>query len=114
MTLTKAGNVNTNTVATVTTVSLNSTTATKIADAKLDRIYLSVALKPGTTDRDVYIRLYAAATNDNKEGEPLARRLNEDGSYFQLFWRMLPSNIYTGEASAIVESGSVDVHVTEF
>lgn len=42
---------------------------------------------------------------------------NSDSGNDALFcpqWTMSESNIYTGEVSAILDSGTVDVHVTEY
>lgn len=39
---------------------------------------------------------------------------NEDGSYFKIDWEMPIDNIYTGEISAIMGSGTHTVHVIEY
>ena len=107
-------NVNTHDEAVTTIISLNSTTAVTLKVANSSRIQFSVALAPGSFDVDVYIRYYAATTDNIKKGYVLTRRLLGNDNLFYPVHCTTPDNIYTGEISAIVESGTTDVFVTEY
>ena len=107
-------NVNLCDTATVTSYTLNSTTATTIAVANGKRIYFSVCLDYGATDEDVAVRLYPAAVDNAVKGEILTRRTASNDALFRPGWVMTPDNIYTGEISAITASGVMVVHVTEY
>ena len=102
---------NVNTTATTTAVTLNSATATTIAPANPDRIYLSVSLDEGTTTTEVFIRYYPAATDNIQQGEVIRRRL---GSFLSEPHHMPEDNIYTGEVSGITATGTTTVYVTEY
>lgn len=116
MTRTVGGNINTNSVAVVTTYTLNSVTATKIGDAvdSTKRIYFAVALEPGLTDVDVLIRLYPAAVDNIPRGIPLVRDTFGNSSLFYPMWEMDTFSVYLGEISAMTTNGTIDVYVTEF
>jgi hypothetical protein len=114
MTLSIGRNTNTNDVATVTSYTLDSVTATTISVANPKRIYFSVCLDSGITDEDVAIRLYPAATDNIAKGEFLTRRNASNDANFRPSWAMPVDNIYTGEISAITNSGTMVVHVTEY
>lgn len=107
-------NANTNDVATVTSYTLNSSTATTISIPNDKRIYWSVCLDYGVTDEDVAIRLYPAATDNLVKGEILTRRTASNDALFRPSWEMKADNIYLGEISAITASGIMVVHVTEY
>ncbi len=107
-------NINSNDAATVATIGLNAITAVTIAPANPNRIFLNVSLDAGTTDLDVFIRLHPAASNNDKAGILLARLTSGNDVLFWPQWTMSESNIYTGEVSAILDTGNVDVHVTEY
>tara|TARA_R110002096_G_C14430876_1_gene709889 strand:+ start:157 stop:501 length:345 start_codon:yes stop_codon:yes gene_type:complete len=107
-------NTNSNSEATVTTYEVNPGTATTVAAANPDRMYLSVALDVGTTARHAYVRLYPAGTDNIKKGDPLAVETDGNDNIFTLVWRMTPDNVYTGEVSVITTVGTFDVHVTEY
>lgn len=94
--------------------SLNATTATKIADANPDRIFFNVNINGSAGDVSIFIKLQAASVDNDKCGIWIGRLLDEDGSYFNVEWEMPPDNIYTGEISAIMSSGTHTVHVTEY
>ena len=101
--------------ATTTTVSLNAATSTLIVAANPDRIFLSITLAPGITDIDAYIRYYPAATDNLKQGvDILTRRLLGADNLFRSSHIMDKDAIYRGEVSAIMDSGSVDVTITEY
>lgn len=113
MTVMIGRNVNRNDEATVTTYTL-STTATTISAANGQRIYFSVCLAEGSTDDNVAIRLYPAATDNTFKGEILVRRTAQNDALYRPSWTMMSDNIYTGEISAVCESGTVNVYVTEY
>ena len=114
MTIMIGRNANTNDTAIVSSYTLNSATATVIGSVNGKRIYFSVCLDSGVTDEDVAIRLYPAATDNLAKGEFLTRRNASNDSNFRPNWTMTPDNIYTGEISAITNSGTMIVHVTEY
>jgi len=107
------GNVNCNDVARVETYEINSVTATAIAVSNLRRIVFSACLDSDTTSVDVFIRLYPAAADNLKRGEVLTRDTFGNSSLFRPSWTM-PLNFYSGEISAISQSGLVTIHVTEY
>ena len=116
MTRTVGGNLNTNEDGVVTTYTLNSVTATAIAAnvGKNGRAYISVSLDEGTTNRNVFIRLYPATTDNIQKGIVLTRDTMGNNSLFHSVWELKGSSMFNGEISAITASGTVDVHVTEF
>lgn len=107
-------NQNTNDAATVTTYEINSVTATVISVVNPLRIAFGACLDPGITNVDVFIRLYPAAADNLKRGEVLTRDTFGNSSLFRPSWTTIPDNIYTGEISAISQSGLVTIHVTEY
>jgi hypothetical protein len=107
-------NINSNDVATVTRVTVNSVTATTIANANPERINLSVCLAHSTIDVDVAVRAYPAATDNNLDGEILTRHTVGNANLFRPSWTMPTDNPYIGELSAMSESGLVDIIVTEW
>lgn len=110
MTLSIGRNRNSNDVADVKVgVELNSTTTTIIAAANPDRI--SFMVDNNSNIKEAWIKLQPASTDDDKKGIFLARRVDASG---ETKWRMDPDNIYTGEISAIADSGSPLVYVTEY
>lgn len=107
-------NVNFNDTATVTTVPVNSVTATVAAAANPKRRFLRIDLDPEMVDRDVFVRLYPAADDDLPRGMVLTRRSFANDSLFNPFWESMPDNPYTGEVSVLSLTGLIDVHVTEY
>jgi len=107
-------NRNTTDTATSSPVALNSSTAVKLADANPNRIFFNVTINGGSSDERIFIKLQAASIDNVKTGIWIGRSLDEDGSYFKVDWEMSPDNIYTGEISAIMDSGSHTVHFTEY
>ena len=101
-------------VASVQSYTINSTSATTIAIAKKDRMHFSVCLDPGTTNVDVYIRLYPAVTDNIKMGEVLTRDTFGNSNLFRSSLAFTGDSVYTGEISAISLVGSVVIHVTEY
>lgn len=115
MALRRERNRNTNTAATLSdAITLNATTAVKIADVNKNRIFFSVSLAPGLTTRNVFIKLQAASVGDNQKGIILYRDFTANDNAFLPTWGMPTDNIYTGEISAITQSGAQDVYVTEY
>ncbi len=90
-------------------VTLNSSTSVVIAAANPDRI--SFIVDNNSAQKESWIKLQPAATDDDKKGIFLARRSNASGN---TSWSMDTDNIYTGEISAIADSGSPIVYVTEY
>lgn len=100
---------------TTTIVTLNAATATTIVSANTDRVYLSITFAPGITNIDAFIRYYPASTDNLKQGaDILTRRLLGADSLFRSSHVMETNAIYTGEVSAIMDTGSVDVTITEY
>ena len=100
----------------VTTVLVNSVTATTIVPAITDansRIAMRIDMESGTSDREVYIRVYPAAQDNIKQGILLTRRFSGDDSALNNSIE-LPLGRYIGEISAICVLGSVRLHITEF
>ncbi len=59
---------------------------------------------PGLTVQ-IWLKLQSASTDNDKKGIILL-----SGDYFE----MSADNVYPGEISAIVESGTEDVYITEY
>lgn len=84
-------------------VALNTTTAVKVLDANPRRLFCAIT---NGSDVDVWIRLYAQATDNDKKGFILAAGMT---------WEMPTDAIYTGEISAIAASGTgKNVYSTEY
>jgi len=84
---------------------LNATTATKIADATPDpdhRIYFAVS---NPSNKAVWIKFQAASVDNNKQGVLLFGRSN---------YEMPTNDKYIGEVSAIADSGTPTVYITEY
>lgn len=107
-------NRNTNDEAVVTTVEVNDTTATILLAANDNRIGVVINLNGGTADEEIYIRYFAAAVNNNKQGIIIKRKIIGATSINDATWEMTGDNIYTGEVSAISEEGTFNVHITEY
>mgnify|MGYP000471726950 CR=1 FL=1 len=101
-------------------VTVSSTTAVKIADANENRIFFEVSAPPvgvlNNHDYCVFIRLYAAADNNDEKGIWLGSYQVGNDSLFRGNWCMPSGDIYTGEISAILCPGNSDinVYVTEY
>lgn len=107
-------NLNSNDVASVNKVEINSVNATTIALPNDKRIYLSVFLDPSNIDVNVFIRLYPASDDNIKQGEILTRVQLGNANLFNPNWVMLVDNPYHGEISAISDSGTFDINITEY
>lgn len=98
--------------ANIAAITLNNATATKIADANVNRRFLSIALDPrgGSTARTVWLKLGPASDNNDKKGIPLVRIDTGAGP-----WTMPTDAVYIGEVSAILEDGiNALIYVTEY
>jgi len=93
---------NTNTDAILTEVVLNSTTTTTIGMPVSRRIFYTV-VNDGA--QKVWLKLQAASVDNDKKGITLFK-----GDA----WEMPVDNIYTGEISAISDSGNPSVFVTQY
>lgn len=102
-------NVNFNETATLSSaISLNDTTSTTLSTAKSNRIFWAISIPPATgpgLSVQVWLKLQSASTDNDKKGINLS-----SGDY----WEMVTDSIYTGEISAIVESGTEDVFIIEY
>lgn len=107
-------NKNTNDVAIVNTVTINSVTPTTISVVNLNRIYFSATLAPGIDDVDAFVRLYPSAQDNIKHGEVLTRRLSGNDNLFTPKFTMMVDNNYTGEISAMSLNGTFDLMITEY
>lgn len=95
-------NRNTNDESTLSdAIALNDTTSVKIADANPDRTFFNIS---NTTGKQVWLKYQAASVDNDKKGIAVWARTGRD---------MTPDNWYTGEISAIADSGTPDVNVTE-
>jgi len=102
MALRKGRNINQSDSAILDSTALNNSTSVKIRDAGNGFIYWSIT---NDSKKDVWLKLQAAATDDDKKGIFLVA-----GSY----WEMPSDNLYTGEVSAIMDSGNETVYTTEY
>ena len=115
MAKTIGGNLNTNDESVVTTVEINSVTATKLVNANPSRIFLNISLSSiEEGDTAIFIRLYPATDNDDKTGIPIGILTVGNNNIFKIDWEMNSNNIYTGEVSAITNIGTTIVNITEY
>lgn len=110
----KGRNINKNTEVDHKIVEVNAITATELFPARDSRMTFTVTLQPGNFDADVYIRYYDAGTDNIKQGvDVLSRRLSGNDSLFKGHHSMQTDNVYTGAISAISESGTFNILVSE-
>ena len=88
-------------------ITLNATTATKVSSANTKRIFFEV--NNNEANKDFWLRLYPADKDNLKRGIFIT---SKTGS--RLFWCMPSDNIYTGEISAISDTGGPVAYVTEY
>lgn len=101
-------NINSNDEASVVSgISVGSGTSVVIAAANPNRIAFSV--NNNLSNKACWIKLQPAATDDDKKGIFLHKKKEGVG-----VWDMTPDNTYTGEISAISDSGTATVYVTEY
>lgn len=106
-------NLNHTNDAVTTTVTINSVTATELLPANPNRLYAFVSLDSGLTDIQAFVREYAAATDNIKKGEILARVTVGNNNLYKPMYRTLETTVYRGAISAIAAAGSFNVHVIE-
>ncbi len=101
-------NRNTNDAAAVSTpIVLDAITSTTIAVANDERIFFQV--NNDSANKEVWIKLQAASVDNDKKGIFLNKKGVAPAS-----WEMPTDNIYSGEISAIADSGVSTVYVTEY
>jgi len=83
-------------------VTLNSSTTITVVGSNTDRVGLIIS---NNSNRDVWIKFQPFGLDDDKKGIYLFRNTN---------YEMPPLAIYNGEISAIAESGSPTIYVTEY
>jgi hypothetical protein len=105
--------INTVDSVTTTTVNIDSVTATTILAENPNRLYARVSLDYAVADTEAFIREYAAATDNNKAGILLTRVTTGNNNLLRSEYTTIPGNVYTGEISAIAETGSFDLHIIE-
>ncbi len=86
----------------VTTVTLNSSTATTLSVAKSDRTYWKLQ---NLDNVKTIIKWQAASIDNDKEGDIVVGKF--------AWWQLDEVSMRTQEISAILESGSGDVIITE-
>ena len=114
MTLNKQRTTNTNDVAIVTSVQINSVTATTISVSNSDRISFTASLDENSVDVDVAIRYYPAAQDNDFMGDVLKRFTQGNNNLYKSNHKMCTDNIYTGEISAISNNGTHNIYITEY
>jgi len=97
-------------------ITLNDTTAVKIADANSSRNFIEFSILPKMTDVCVFIRLYPALDDDLMRGTWIGRFNLGNNVFFRSSWRMIQDSIYPGEISAILLGGQPDedIYITEY
>lgn len=100
-------NVNCKDTATITSVTLNATTSTTILAANDKRIAFHVNNDDSSVT--VWIKLQAASVDNDKKGIFLNKKALVNSQ-----WEMTPDNIYVGEISAIADTGTPTVYITEY
>lgn len=88
-------------------VIVNATTSTVIAAANPNRITFHV--NNNAAVRACWVKLQAASVDNDLKGIFLAQS-NKGNSR----WEMPTDNIYTGEISAMADSGTETIYVTEY
>lgn len=111
MTQTIGRNVNKSDEARVFDVMLNSNTATTVIGPNKKRIYLNIDSCDAAGGS--FVRLKPASVDNNKQGIYLAKNIAAEAPG-RTFWEMSPDNIYTGEVSAISQSGALKLCITEY
>ena len=104
----------TNDTATTITVPVGSVAAVTLAAANPERIAFSASLTGIETSATVHIRYYPAATDDIAQGMDVLTRYHVGNNNHLKNNHTMPQGIYTGEISAIAESGAINIVVTEY
>ena len=101
-------NRNVNNVATISTgIALSSSTTVKIADANDKRTFFHV--DNGGSTQGIFLKLQKAIEDDDKKGIFITGKSGN-----KPYWQMPPGDIYTGEISAIADTGTPNAFVTEY
>jgi len=100
-------NQNTSDAAVITTAVIDAITTTTILAANPKRIAFYVTNNNATDP--VWIKLQAASVDNDKKGIILGKKAEPPKH-----WDMPSDNIYTGEISAIADSGTPTIYVTEY
>ena len=96
-------NVNKNDEVNKNTITLNSSTTTKILDANERRIMV-LAINQGP--QRVWLKLQAASIDNLKDDDIWLDKGD--------FYEMTVDNVYTGEISAIADSGTPSITIEEY
>jgi len=103
MTKTVGQNVNTNNIAELSgSIALNSSTSITIQEASEERVFWCITNQENFA---IYVKFQPASIDDIKNGFKL-----EGKGY----WEMPPGDKYTGEISAISESGTPEIFTTQY
>lgn len=106
MTLFRERTTNTNDTVSMTSVALNATTSTKIADAAASNTEARISFTvDNPSSQDVWIKFQAASVDNDKKGYFLPKKSSRN---------MDTDNIYTGEISAIAVSGTPTIYINEY
>lgn len=87
-------------------IALNSSTSVKVADVNPDRIMLTFS---NPNNQSVWLKLQAASIDDDKKGILVC-----GNTVFKMPFNTDNTGTYIGEVSAIADSGTPGVYVTEF
>jgi len=93
---------NTNDSSTTTEISLNASTSTTVKAAGINFIVFTFS---NPSSKKVLLKLQAASVDNLKEGIVV---------FPKTVYEMPTGNLYTGEISAISESGTPDIFVTQY
>ena len=88
-------------------ITINSSTSTVVVVANTNRIFLHISNNDNAIG--FWLKLQAASVDDEMNGIFISSKVGSIP-----FWEMPADNIYTGEISAIAESGTFDIFVTEY
>jgi len=101
-------NRNSNDVANIPNgIAVSGTVSTVIAIANSKRI--AIHFNNNDANKGIWIKLQAALIDDDKKGIYLSATGKGESR-----WDMPTDNVYTGEISAIGDSGAITVFVTEY
>ncbi len=82
-------------------IDVSSSTSTLLLAANRGRIYIAIS----TQEQPIWLKLQAASVDNDKKGIFIPRNFT---------YELHPDVIYTGEVSAITDTGTAEVYVTEF
>ena len=96
------GNRNTTDESNSSTFTLNDTSTITISQANKDRLYFAVS---NPSSKDIILKFQASSVDNLKDDVIVYKRS---------FYEMPETNTYVGEISAIADSGTPDINVTEW